>query len=182
MQISKLHRVSRCLAGAFTPAAYLSPVTKADHIAHWQNFADQNWQEVDAMLAAGTHVPCLFWAPLAIEKLAKALWVQDNVTDHPPRIQNLARATYRLEPVRDRNQAHGHRRGGVGAGGRRVKLAAAGACRRQPGREHVLQLGVGALQGISRDEYRGAIRLQVGFEQPALERVGLAGDKGGWVA
>ena len=59
-------------------------VTKADHIAYWMNAADQNWQEVGSMFTAGTYVPCLFWAHLTIEKLAKALWVQDNTGDTLP--------------------------------------------------------------------------------------------------
>lgn len=43
------------------------------------------------MLAAGTYVPCLFWAHLMIEKLAKALWVKDNAGDTPPFTHNIAR-------------------------------------------------------------------------------------------
>ena len=66
-------------------------MTKADRIAYWMNAADQNWQEVGAMFTAGTYVPCLFWAHLTIEKLAKALWVQDNVGDTPPFTHNIAR-------------------------------------------------------------------------------------------
>ncbi|NML67530.1 HEPN domain-containing protein [Hymenobacter sp. RP-2-7] len=66
-------------------------MTKADHIAYWMTTANQNWQEVGSMFAAGTYVPCLFWAHLTIEKLAKALWVQDNVGDTPPFTHNIAR-------------------------------------------------------------------------------------------
>ena len=66
-------------------------MTKQDHIAYWMNAADQNWQEVGTMFTAGTYVPCLFWAHLTIEKLAKALWVQDNVGATPPFTHNIAR-------------------------------------------------------------------------------------------
>ncbi len=66
-------------------------MTKAAHIAYWMDAAAQNWQEVGAMFAAGTYVPCLFWAHLTIEKLAKALWVQDNPGDTPPFTHNIAR-------------------------------------------------------------------------------------------
>jgi len=66
-------------------------VTKQDHIAYWMNAAEQNWQEVGSMFTAGTYVPCLFWAHLTIEKLAKALWVQDNPSDTPPFTHNIAR-------------------------------------------------------------------------------------------
>lgn len=77
--------------GASASFALSCNVTKADHIAHWMNSANQNWQEVDSMFKAGTYVPCLFWAHLTIEKLAKALWVQDNVGDTPPFTHNIAR-------------------------------------------------------------------------------------------
>lgn len=43
------------------------------------------------MFTAGTYVPCLFWAHLTIEKLAKALWVRDNPGDTPPFTHNIAR-------------------------------------------------------------------------------------------
>ncbi len=66
-------------------------MTKKDNIAYWMNSSDQNWQEVGAMLAAGTYVPCLFWAHLTIEKLAKALWVKENAGDTPPFTHNIAR-------------------------------------------------------------------------------------------
>jgi HEPN domain-containing protein len=66
-------------------------MTKQDHVAHWMNAADQNWQEVGGMFNAGTYVPCLFWAHLTIEKLAKALWVQDNAGNTPPFTHNIAR-------------------------------------------------------------------------------------------
>ena len=43
------------------------------------------------MFTAGTYVPCLFWAHLTIEKLSKALWVQDNAGDTPPFTHNIGR-------------------------------------------------------------------------------------------
>ncbi len=66
-------------------------MTKHDHILHWMNGADENWQEVGRMFAAATYVPCLFWAHLAIEKLAKALWVKDNAGNTPPFTHNISK-------------------------------------------------------------------------------------------
>lgn len=43
------------------------------------------------MFMAGTYVPCLFWAHLTIEKLAKALWVHDNAGNTPPFTHNIAK-------------------------------------------------------------------------------------------
>lgn len=66
-------------------------MTKHDHILHWMNGADENWQEVGRMFTAATYVPCLFWAHLTIEKLAKALWVKDNVGNTPPFTHNISK-------------------------------------------------------------------------------------------
>lgn len=66
-------------------------MTKADHILYWMNGANDNWQEVETMFKAGAYVPCLFWSHLTIEKLAKALWVQDNTGDTPPFTHNIVR-------------------------------------------------------------------------------------------
>ena len=66
-------------------------MTKADHIAHWLREAEQNWQEVQQMFAAGTYIPCLFWAHLTLEKIAKALWIQHNEANFPPFIHKITR-------------------------------------------------------------------------------------------
>lgn len=66
-------------------------MTKQDHIDHWITGAADNWQEVGTMFTAGAYVPCLFWAHLTIEKLAKALWVKENASDIPPFTHNIAR-------------------------------------------------------------------------------------------
>ncbi len=68
--------------------------------------ADQNWEEVGTMFTAGAYVPCLFWAHLTIEKLAKALWVKGNAGDTPPFTHNisklLADTSLLLTPVQAR--------------------------------------------------------------------------------
>ena len=66
-------------------------MTKQDHIAHWVNGAAQNWLDVGKMFGAGSYVPCLFWAHLTIEKLAKALWIKDNTGSTPPFTHNISK-------------------------------------------------------------------------------------------
>ena len=66
-------------------------MNKQDHIAHWLKGAAYNWQEVDTVFTAGAYVPCFFWAHLAIEKLAKALWIQDNEGNTPPFTHNISK-------------------------------------------------------------------------------------------
>ena len=53
--------------------------------------ADLNWREVKKLFADGSYVPGLFWLHLALEKLAKALWVQDNAGNTPPYTHNIVR-------------------------------------------------------------------------------------------
>ena len=80
-------------------------MTKADYVRYWMDTADDNWQEIQAMVQAGTYLPALFWAHLTIEKLSKALWVKENVADIPPRIHNILRllsaTSFVLTPQQD---------------------------------------------------------------------------------
>lgn len=66
-------------------------MTKQDHVNYWKETAEQDWSSAQALLAAGNYLNSLFFAHLVIEKLSKALWVQENASDHPPRIHNIAR-------------------------------------------------------------------------------------------
>ena len=66
-------------------------MTKADHIAHWKDTADDDWADVQRTIGAGAYVHGLFFAHLVIEKLSKAHWVKDNTDDIPPRTHNIVR-------------------------------------------------------------------------------------------
>ena len=66
-------------------------MTKQEHVAHWMTGANLNWQEAGKMFAGATYVPCLFWLHLSFEKLAKALWVQDNGGNTPPFTHNISK-------------------------------------------------------------------------------------------
>ncbi len=64
-------------------------LTKEQHIAYWIETAEDNWRSIQNMFSVGEYVPALFWAHLTIEKLSKAIWVQDNEGNTPPRIHNI---------------------------------------------------------------------------------------------
>ena len=64
-------------------------VTKEQHIDFWMNTAEEDWITVEAMFNAERYLHCLFWAHLVIEKLAKALWVKNNVEDIPPKTHDI---------------------------------------------------------------------------------------------
>ena len=76
-------------------------MTKADHIAYWQDTAAFDWPAVQRMMQAGDYVHGLFFAHLVIEKLSKAHWVKDNADNIPPKIHNIIKlwAATRLTPT-----------------------------------------------------------------------------------
>lgn len=66
-------------------------MTKQDHIDYWTDLAARDWEVAQDLFAAKRYVYCLFLAHLTIEKLSKAVWVQDNVDNTPPRTHNIIR-------------------------------------------------------------------------------------------
>ncbi|QDA60461.1 HEPN domain-containing protein [Hymenobacter jejuensis] len=78
-------------------------MTKQEHVAYWKETAEQDWSSAQVLFGAGNYLNSLFLAHLVIEKLSKALWVQENTDDYPPRIHNiirlLAATSYALNPA-----------------------------------------------------------------------------------
>lgn len=66
-------------------------MTKAEHIEYWIDLAERDWQVAQNMFSTKDYVWCLFLAHITIEKLCKAVWVQDNVDNIPPRTHNIIR-------------------------------------------------------------------------------------------
>ncbi len=81
-------------------------MTKQEHVAHWVTGSNFNWHEVEKMVANDMVVPGLFWLHLSLEKLAKALWVQDNDGNTPPFTHNISKilsnTTLALTPTQAR--------------------------------------------------------------------------------
>jgi HEPN domain-containing protein len=64
-------------------------LTKEEHIKYWITMAMRDWRAVQNMYKSRDYLPALFFAHLVIEKLCKAYWVRDNVSNTPPKIHNL---------------------------------------------------------------------------------------------
>ncbi|MDR2496950.1 MAG: HEPN domain-containing protein [Tannerellaceae bacterium] len=64
-------------------------MTKEQYISYWINTAAQDWDAVETLFAAGLYTHCLFWAHLALEKLAKAHWVKNHEDNIPPKVHNI---------------------------------------------------------------------------------------------
>ncbi len=65
-------------------------MTKQDHIKYWIATAEKDWEVVRFLIGGNKFMYALFLAHLTIEKLAKALWVKNNVNNDPPKIHNIA--------------------------------------------------------------------------------------------
>ncbi len=50
--------------------------------------SEEDWISAKSLLNTGRYVHSLFFAHLTLEKLCKAIWIQDNVVNIPPKIHN----------------------------------------------------------------------------------------------
>jgi len=66
-------------------------MTKEQHINHWVNTAQYDWEGVENAFSTKNYLHCLFWAHLVLEKLAKAHWVKKHEDNIPPKIHNIVR-------------------------------------------------------------------------------------------
>jgi HEPN domain-containing protein len=64
-------------------------VNKEDYISYWQANAAKDWKRVNTQLKNKDYVFALFCAHLTLEKLIKAHWVKDNISNYPTKIHNL---------------------------------------------------------------------------------------------
>ena len=79
-------------------------MTKEEHIKYWQESAVESWDSA-LYLADGKHYAlALFALHLTLEKLFKALWIKESVTDTPPYTHDLQKLCNDLQldiPVED---------------------------------------------------------------------------------
>ena len=73
----------------FAARNHKNMMTKEQYIDYWIDTSSNDWVTVEAMFTAGRYLHCLFWAHLALEKLAKALWVKNHVDNIPPKVHNI---------------------------------------------------------------------------------------------
>jgi HEPN domain-containing protein len=59
-------------------------MSKEDHIKFWIENSEEDWAAAEFNLKAKLYVYALFLFHLSIEKLMKAHWVKDNVSNTPP--------------------------------------------------------------------------------------------------
>jgi HEPN domain-containing protein len=60
-----------------------------EHIQHWTDSAEHDWATAEHLFAAAKYDWSLFLGHLVLEKLLKAMFVQDNSNQMPPKTHNL---------------------------------------------------------------------------------------------
>ncbi len=63
--------------------------SKHEHIRFWVEQAEDDWSAVSTLFEGKKYLQSLFFAHLVIEKLCKAIWIQSNSDNIPPRTHNL---------------------------------------------------------------------------------------------
>jgi HEPN domain-containing protein len=64
---------------------------KKEHIDYWLSTSKEDLDSAFSISTTGKFVWALFIAQLSLEKLMKAFWVRDNLSDFPPRTHDINR-------------------------------------------------------------------------------------------
>lgn len=64
-------------------------MSKQKHINHWLASAAKDWDVLLHLMKGRKYVHALFFGHLYLEKISKALWVQNNTENYPPKTHNL---------------------------------------------------------------------------------------------
>ncbi len=62
-----------------------------EHIGYWLDSANHDWETAQSLFDAAKYDWCLFIGHLVLEKLLKALYVQNNENQLPPKTHNLVK-------------------------------------------------------------------------------------------
>jgi HEPN domain-containing protein len=62
-----------------------------DHIQYWLDSAAHDWDTAENLFTSGKYDWCLFIGHLVLEKILKAIFVQDNDNTLPPKTHNLVK-------------------------------------------------------------------------------------------
>lgn len=66
-------------------------MTKEEHINYWRESAQHDLESAEDIFDSGRYDWCLFVGHLALEKILKAIFVDRNNNNMPPKIHNLVR-------------------------------------------------------------------------------------------
>ena len=66
-------------------------MTKEEHIKYWLESAQHDLESAESIFDSGRYDWCLFIGHLALEKILKAVFVDRNDNNVPPKVHNLVR-------------------------------------------------------------------------------------------
>ena len=66
-------------------------MTKEEHIKYWVETSEKDFQRAELLFREKDFVFALFCLHLVLEKLLKANWVKNNISNDAPRIHNLVK-------------------------------------------------------------------------------------------
>ncbi len=66
-------------------------LNKEQHIQYWKTSANEDWETALVLLNGKRFAFCLFSLHLVIEKLLKAVWIKESITNTPPFTHDLIR-------------------------------------------------------------------------------------------
>ncbi len=66
-------------------------MTKEEHVKYWQESAQHDLESAESMFEAQKYDWCLFISHLVLEKILKAIFVDKNDSNIPPKTHNLVR-------------------------------------------------------------------------------------------
>jgi HEPN domain-containing protein len=66
-------------------------MTKEEHIKYWRESSQHDIESSESIFSSGRYEWCLFVGHLALEKILKAIYVDRNDNNIPPKIHNLVR-------------------------------------------------------------------------------------------
>jgi HEPN domain-containing protein len=66
-------------------------MTKDEHIKYWRESAQHDLESAEAIFKSGRYDWCLYVGHLTLEKILKAIFVDRNDNNIPPKIHNLVR-------------------------------------------------------------------------------------------
>lgn len=60
-------------------------MTKSEYVDYWKTISDKDWTAVVHLFEKSDYLHSLFFAHLVLEKMLKAHFVKDNISDFPPK-------------------------------------------------------------------------------------------------
>ncbi len=72
-------------------------LSKEQHIRYWKDSANEDWETAIVLLNGKRYGFCLFSMHLEVDKILKALWVKESITNTPLFMHDLVKLAEECE-------------------------------------------------------------------------------------